>query len=257
MDEKIFTMILDRIKDFTDYLYFHVKGEPLLHPLIDSFLDVCAEQNCMVNLATNGTLIAKTGEKLAGKPALRQVSFSLHSLEEQKDASKRKQYLDDVISFTLKALPQSPVIIEYKLWNLEHGVLNDSNRFILDYVCDRLGLRHKIHNRPDFTGRMKLSDRVFLNIAERFSWPDISSAVNSTKGFCYGLRTQAAILVDGTVVPCCLDSEGVMKLGNIHESLFSDIINGERAVNITDGFSNRIAVEEMCRKCTYRNRFDL
>ena len=74
-------------------------------------------------------------------------------------------------------------------------------------------------------------------------------------GYCYGLKDQLAILVDGTVVPCCLDDEGSMKLGNIFEQSLDDIINGERARRIIEGFQKRIAVEELCQKCSYKNQF--
>lgn len=257
MDEKTFTLILDSIRGLTEYLFFHVKGEPLLHPLIGRFLDICHERKFMVNLATNGTLIAEAGEKLFGKPALRLVSFSLHSLEEQTDPVMRTRYLEDIISFTEKAVSQTPVLVEFKLWNLGDSAADGINRIILDYIEERFGLPQKIDEKISSPGRIRLSDRIFLNMANRFSWPDAKSPDNTSIGFCYGLRTQAAILVDGTVVPCCLDSEGAMKLGNIHESSFSDIINSERACNISQGFSNRTVVEEICRKCTYRNRFNI
>lgn len=257
MDEKTFTTVLDSIKGFSDYLFFHVKGEPLLHPLLGRFLDICSERKFMVNLATNGTLIARAGDRMLDKPALRQVSFSLHSLGEHNDPSSRERYLDDILSFTVKALLQTRLLVEYKLWNLEQGMLNNSNRFILDYVFEKLGLQGEVSENTAVPGRSRLSDRVYLNMAERFSWPDINSEEKSAKGFCYGLRTQVAVLVDGTVVPCCLDGEGAIRLGNIHDSSFASIVNSERARNISLGFSKRIAVEEMCRKCTYRKRFDI
>ena len=63
-------------------------------------------------------------------------------------------------------------------------------------------------------------------------------------------------MVDGTVVPCCLDGEGIINLGNIHTSKFSEIIGSERACNIVKGFKRRETVEELCQKCTFRERFD-
>ena len=257
MNEKNFSMILDKIKDFSDYLYFHVKGEPLLHPHINTFLDICHEKKFMVNLATNGTLISRMGEKLLDKPALRQVSFSLHNLEEQTDPASRIKYLEEMISFAIEAVNRTAMLIEFKLWNLNTNRDNNANRMILGYIEKKLGLAEKIPEEINPGRGIKLMDRMFLNMGTRFSWPDIKSPEGSSSGFCYGLRAQIAILVDGTVVPCCLDGEGVMKLGNVNDSLFSAIINSERALNISHGFSNRIAVEEMCRKCTYRNRFNI
>jgi radical SAM protein with 4Fe4S-binding SPASM domain len=74
-------------------------------------------------------------------------------------------------------------------------------------------------------------------------------------GFCLGLREQFAVLADGTVVPCCLDRNADMALGNIFKQPINDILEGERARRIVDGFSKRQIAEELCRKCSYRQRF--
>ncbi|MNH32245.1 hypothetical protein D3C79_926750 [compost metagenome] len=58
-------------------------------------------------------------------------------------------------------------------------------------------------------------------------------------------------------MPCCLDGEGVINLGNVHEKPFSEIVEGERANKIVEGFSRREAVEELCRKCGYRQKFGM
>jgi len=102
---------------------------------------------------------------------------------------------------------------------------------------------------------MKIADRLYINQAEKFKWPDVNENEINKNGFCYGLRTQAAILVDGTVVPCCLDSDGIINLGNIQNNFFSEIIESERANNIVNGFSNKQAIEELCQRCGYIKRF--
>ncbi|HIS11510.1 MAG TPA: radical SAM protein, partial [Candidatus Onthocola stercoravium] len=40
MSEDNFEVILNKLKNTTSYLYFHVMGEPLLHPLINEFIDI-------------------------------------------------------------------------------------------------------------------------------------------------------------------------------------------------------------------------
>lgn len=104
---------------------------------------------------------------------------------------------------------------------------------------------------------MKIGPNIYLNQDHEFRWPSLLEPEDEGKGFCHALRSQAAILVDGTVVPCCLDGEGVINLGNVHEKSFSEIVDGERANNIIDGFSRREAVEELCRKCGYRQKFGM
>ena len=101
---------------------------------------------------------------------------------------------------------------------------------------------------------IRIAKRIYLNQDHEFKWPDLREEEDDGIGFCYGLRDQAAILVDGTVVPCCLDGEGVINLGNIENEGFSNIMESERVSNIYEGFSRREVVEELCRKCGYRTK---
>ena len=73
--------------------------------------------------------------------------------------------------------------------------------------------------------------------------------------FCYGLRDHFGILCDGRVIPCCLDREGEITLGNVYETPVREILSSERAMAILHGFDNRVAVEELCQKCGYARRF--
>jgi len=255
MDEMFFSDILNQVRDFSDYIYFHVKGEPLIHPQLERFLEISGEKKFRVSLATNGTLIAKTGGRLLNKPAVRQVSFSLHSLEGEKDQGYIQRYLDDIFSFAVEALKKTGMFIEFKLWNLDREKDNETNGIIFDHIENRLGVQRQVLEGIASGKGKKISHRLFLSRSKQFLWPDLGSPENNPNGFCYGLKRQAAILVDGTVVPCCLDGKGIMKLGNIKESSFTDIINSERALKIIRGFSERRAVEQLCRKCTYRDRF--
>ncbi len=255
MSEELFTKILDDIKGSSDYLYFHVKGEPLLHPKLSRFLDICGEKGFRVSIATNGTLINKTGEMLFDKPAIRQISFSLHSLEGEESRDAVETYLENIFSFALDAVKKTRIFIEFKLWNLNRESKNEVNEIIFKYIERKMNVPIE-HLRGISSGKgTSIADRVFLSRGIEFIWPDLDSPDNNPNGYCYGLKRQAAILVDGTVVPCCLDGKGVMNLGNINGSSFSEIITGERALRIIRGFSERHAIEELCRKCTYRDRF--
>ncbi len=255
MGEELFTRILDEIKDSSEYIYFHVKGEPLLHPDIERFLNISSEKGFHVSIATNGTLIGRTGEKLLDKPALRQISFSLHSLEDKTDSDMIEKYLDDILSFAVEAVNRTKIFIEFKLWNLNREPESEANKIIFSQIAEKLNLPVNFHEGISSGKGVKISDRIFLSRGSEFFWPDLNSPENNPNGYCYGLKRQAAVLVDGTVVPCCLDGKGIMKLGNIKESSFEDIIGSSRALRIIKGFSERKAVEELCRKCTYRNRF--
>lgn len=254
-----FTKILDDIKPHTDYIYFHVKGEPLLHPKIDQLLDISHEKGFKVNITTNGTLIRKNAHKLLGKPALRQMNFSLHSFDGHEGSTDREGYITSILSFVREATAASDMLVSFRLWNLnrdnETNLERSRNRATLELIEKEFGLDYRIEEKVIPGSGIKLTDRIYLNQDHEFDWPSLQAKEDDGRGFCHGLRNQAGILVDGTVIPCCLDGEGVINLGNVYETSFSEIIEGERATRLYEGFSRRVAVEELCRKCGYRQRF--
>lgn len=253
-----FGRALDQIKPHTDHIYLHVKGEPLLHPKIDVLLDLAHEKGFKVNITTNGTLIGKNRDKLLGKPALRQMNFSLHSFDGHPGSQDKEGYLVGILEFAQEAAA-SGVVISFRLWNLDPdnstNVERSRNRELLGMIERAFGLDYRIEERIVRGKGVKVAERIYINLDHEFQWPSLDAPEDDGKGFCYALRSQAAILVDGTVVPCCLDGEGVIRLGNIREQSFSDIIGNERATKLYDGFSRGEAVEELCRRCGYRQRF--
>ncbi|MEB2301920.1 SPASM domain-containing protein [Lysinibacillus xylanilyticus] len=255
-----FNKILDEIRPHTKYIYLHVKGEPLLHPRIDQLLDAAHEKGFKVNITTNGTLIKKNREKILGKPALRQINFSLHSFDGHEGSENREKYLGDILDFVRDSKDYN-TIISYRLWNLQRDQVSDiaarRNRETLDILENEYNLDYRIEEKVQPGKGVKIANNIYLNQDHEFKWPSLLEAEDEGKGFCHALRSQAAILVDGTVVPCCLDGEGVINLGNVNEKSFTDIVQGERANNIVDGFSRREAVEELCRKCGYRQKFGM
>jgi len=260
MDINTFEKILYDINNFTDYIYLHVKGEPLLHPEIDKFLNLSEKYRLFVNITTNGTLIDKVKDKILYKNALRQINFSLHSFDANELNYSIEEYLNNIFDFTFSAVNNTNKIVSYRLWNLDEDIKSiEKNKHILNLIEKAFNLDYNIQERllnKNINRGIKLYKNVYLNIASKFQWPDKSLENSDDKGFCYGLKDQAAILADGTVVPCCLDGEGIINLGNIHKNSFSEIINGERATSIYEGFKKRYVVEELCKKCDYKRRFN-
>ena len=255
MSAESFEEILRKIEGKAKILYFHVKGEPLIHPEIGTFLDLCVKYHFKVNLTTNGTLIDKAKWSILNRPALRQVNFSLHSFDANFDKYPIDEYIEKIFKFTRNAVSKQKLLIGLRLWNVDEE--NKNNEYILNCIKKEFHLDFDLKNEVTQINGTKLADYIFLYQAQAFDWPDINNENIGDIGFCYGLRDQVAILSDGTVVPCCLDGEGIIKLGNIFEQNFEDIINGERAKIMYEGFSNRQIAEDLCKKCRYRTRFSL
>lgn len=254
MGEDAFALVLDRLAPYTDYVYLHLMGEPLLHPSLSALLSLCATRGLRVNLTTNGTLISSVKQNLLTAPALRKIGFSLHSFEANLATRPLADYLGDILSFAGDAA-DAGVICELRLWN--GGGEDAQNAEILRLIAARFGC--SLGEELAMRGGAKLRERVYLGFAERFDWPDsdvIASEPSADKpAFCYGLRDQIGVLSDGTVVPCCLDSEGTIALGNILRTPLDEILVSPRAVAIYDGFSRRAAIEPLCKACGYARRF--
>ena len=246
MTEDAFSSLLPKLRPYADFLYFHLMGEPLCHPRLERFLELAGEAGFKVILTTNGTLLASQQEVLLHSPALHKVNISLHAFEANDLAIPFSQYLRDCFRFG-KAAEGSKLIV-YRLWN--NGGADARNREILDAM-------EAVFPKPWTVERKgtRIGSRVFLEYGDKFDWPDLSAADGGENVFCYGLRDQIGVLCDGTVVPCCLDHEGDLSLGNLHETDLETILQTEKAQAIYRGFQHRKAAEELCRKCGYARRF--
>ena len=242
-----FSAILDALDGLTEYIYFHVMGEPLLHPDLPRFISYATSRGFKCAVTTNGTLLADRADELLASGVYK-LNISVHSFEDGTD-ERYFSYLDSVIDFADRA-SRSGVLTVLRLWNLGHdGGRNDRTVSAL----------HARFSDPWVEGvrGARLRHRLHLEYGERFDWPDMDAPESDCGLFCYGLRDHFGILVDGSVIPCCLDHNGDMTLGNVHDAPLADILSSPRATAILTGFDNRTAVEQLCRKCGYARRFKL
>lgn len=246
MQEDAFCRLLDRLRGWTDYLYFHLMGEPLCHPYLEKYLALAAA-DFKVILTTNGTLLPQKQDMLLSAEGLHKVNISLHSFEANDIATSFEDYLSGCFSFGQAA--QGKKIVCYRLWN--QGGANEKNDAILKLMK---------HYFPDpwiqEPRGTRIGQRVYLEYGDKFDWPSLTAPEQTGKCFCYGLKDQLGILCDGTVVPCCLDHDGDIPLGNLLQQPLEEILSTPRAKAIYEGFLIGKAEEDLCRHCGYAKRFD-
>ena len=245
MDEDQFARVLEQLQGHTNYIYYHLMGEPLLHPLLPKFLQMAADRGFRSIITTNGTLLHTCGKALIASP-LHKVSISLHSFE-QDDDKRFAGYLAQVADFAVEAAGAG-ILVSLRLWN--RGFDGGRNDTVLAFLRDRFPDPWTENSRG-----FRLRDRLFLEWGDRFAWPDRDAPLQSEQVFCRGMRDQFGILCDGTVVPCCLDSDGVIALGNLFTEELADILGSPRARAMAEGFACRKATEDLCRRCGYARRF--
>lgn len=245
MSSAEFERIASALVGHTKFLYFHLMGEPLLHPELAQLLAIAHSKGFRVIITTNGCLLSDAGETLMSSPALHRVNISLQSFEGSGGADM-EGYMAAVCTFA-KAASEKGIICSLRLWN--EGGDNSRNAEIISRLEEFFPAPWE-----DCTKNLRLAPRLFLEHGDKFDWPDLAAGEREVR-FCYGLRDQIGVLCDGTVVPCCLDHEGSIALGNLHSQSLGEILSSPRAKAIYDGFSGHMAVEELCRRCGYASRF--
>lgn len=240
-----FSVILEKLKEHTKYIYYHLMGEPLTHPLLPEFVKLAGENGYKSIITTNGTLLKKCGDELLNA-GIHKINISLHSFENG-DYEKHERYIYELAEFAKKA-SDIGVIVVFRLWN--RGVDGGKNDVSLKLLKENIS-----GDWVDNSRGIKISDKIFLEWGERFQWPDKDAEIKGSKYFCYGLKDQFGILCDGTVVPCCLDSDGIINLGNIFNDDIISILNSKRAKDIVEGFKCGKASEDLCKRCGYAQRF--
>ena len=249
MTEEEFNILTDRLLGRAKYLYFHLMGEPLLHPKLPEFLAISRDKGFTPIITTNGSLICERGKNLlSGLPY--KISISLHAPDANPTFAD-ENYLDSCIDFSKKAA-ESGCIVVLRLWNLGTDADNEPILKRLHEKFPNEWLKYRNGSN------LKLADRIFLEWGEHFEWPDlnVTPCDENAEVFCYALRNHIGVLVNGDVVPCCLDAEGILKLGNLFDSDLDSILTSPRARAIYDGFSCRRAAEPLCRTCGYVTRFN-
>ena len=254
-----FAKIAAQVTPFTDYICLHVKGEPLMHPWLGDILAIAHQNGLNVNLTTNAVLLPEKHPLLLGETAPRQISLSLHSFDANTMHTRDfRSYLENAIDFARTFTMTTPGYISFRLWNLDGTAKADQrlrNQFILEALEQAYHLAQPIDAYVGKVHGNTIAPHTYVNFDQLFEWPDEHASDYGFNGTCHGLRHQLAILADGQVVPCCLDHNGHLALGNIFIESLDTILCKEKSLRIIEDFRSHHIHENLCRRCGYRTRF--
>ena len=238
-----FEWLTDRLQGEVKFLYFHLMGEPTMNPELPRFIERARAKGFIPVLTTNGTLLGRCTGLVEARP--HKVQISLHS-HEGNGKEQPAEYIREVMTYALAAAEAGTIVV-LRLWN--QGGLDSENEQLMALLCQYVP--------QPWTERYdgyRLAERLYLEFDHKFDWPDQDAEEHrGEEVFCYALRNQVGVLVDGSVVPCCLDHDGAMTLGNLHRQSLAEVLASPRARRLYDGFSQHRASEALCRRCGYAN----
>lgn len=257
MSPLFFEKVLEQVALYTKEIALHVLGEPLAHPSFQEIIAIAQRKKVPINLTTNGIFIEKYEKELL-TPIIRQINFSLQSFQDNFPSGDYKKYLNKIFYFAQKAEKERPELyLNYRLWDLSSSVQNkDQEIYFKEIVAHYQNIELNPNVNVEMIKSKRLRSRHYLHFDSRFVWPSLSHPIIGTTGFCYGGQKQLAIHADGILVPCCLDKEAAINLGNISQQKFQDILTEERLSQLVQFFLEGQVKEDLCQRCQYRTRFD-
>lgn len=255
MDPKEFAAILQQAAPLTEIIGLHLMGEPLAHPRFLDILAICEQYKAQIDLTTNGLLIRKYQDAIVHSPSIRQVNFSLQAFKDNFPTRDIAPYLRPIFEFVELAQEIRPALYtNLRLWNQESNAADNED------IYTRIEAHFNITiNRNLELGLIKskrIWNRLYLHFDSRFEWPSFLLPHQGTQGRCHGTVNHIGIHADGSVVPCCLDKNAAIHLGNVKEQALEEILTSERFRRMREGFLQGIRVEDFCQHCTFINRFD-
>ena len=248
-----------QLKPYTKELAYHMVGDPLVLSNLNEYLNISLKHDLKVNITTTANNINEKHYKALVNPTIKQINFSINSYNANSHKKSLDEYLNPILDFVKFAQEQKhEYFINFRIWNLdEEKSAKEFNKKVFDKINETFNTNIDLENvykeRPK---NIRIDRKIFFNFDEYFNWPSLENEIVSSNGFCYGLDSHFGILTSGDVVPCCLDQNACINLGNTNTTQISDILNSNRVKAIQNGFRKNIVVEELCQKCEYRTRFD-
>ncbi|WP_418186070.1 radical SAM/SPASM domain-containing protein [Aliarcobacter vitoriensis] len=259
MDLELFEKLNKELKEVTNELAYHIVGDPLVLSSLNDFLNISKENSLRVNITTTANNISQKHYETLLNSVIKQINFSINSYNANSHKKSLDEYLEPIIDFVKFAQKEvHEYFINFRIWNLdEEKSAKEFNKKVFDRLNKEFNTSLSIDEiYKEKPKNIKIARKVFINFDEYFNWPDLKNETISKTGFCYGLNSHFGILASGDVVPCCLDKDARVNLGNIKNSSIKEILNSQRVKDIKAGFKNNILVEELCQKCEYRTRFE-
>jgi len=259
MSLEFFEDTIVQAKKYTKEIACHVVGDPLTLSNLNLYLDIIYKHGLKAMLTTSGYFLKKHSYETLFHPCVKQINISLNSFNKNDTSITFEQYIRPILNLCNEKLKlKKELFINLRVWNLDEMM---SERVFNDTLFSKLSSEFDVDLNLDNIYRdkpksIRLENKILVHFDNYFEWPSLNNK-NYGDGTCQGLDSHIAILASGKVVPCCLDCDGVIELGDLHENRLEEVLTSKRAVTMIDGFREGNAVEELCQKCSYKSRFNV
>lgn len=242
--EKIAMQIYDKAELFA----LHLLGDPLILSDLRAYLNLAKAYKMRLEITTSGFYLSEENQNLLlDYENIHQINISLASFFSQKKLDLNA-YLKPILKLCDRHLEcKNSSFINLRLWNLNADFKAPKENGAIYEI-----LKENFKDEFDFKAfKIRLQRHIILHQARRFTWPSLNAPFISQKGFCHALKEQVEILSDGTLVPCCLDTGGVIALGNVLKNPFQNLLKTKKFLDLKQGFERGERLENLCQRCEF------
>ena len=274
----LFKNIIEQIANYTKFISLHVLGDPLCVENLNEYLAIGSYYNVKFDIVSSGAFLQQKHFPILTQDSIHQVSFSLDALFNHSHLNKEiHKYFDRIIDFYMYANANYPKLyINLRLFG------NNDYTYLLERFPNAIMQTEK--------RRLRLAKNFFLRFHKPFIWhatqkhhnlkSSFLDSINQSlhkdkpsndklletksimsqmqnhpkpnKPYCFGSVKQLAILANGIVVPCCIDANGSMPLGNLCVQDFESILKSKPMKTMQKAQHTHKNLPNLCSTCTFR-----
>jgi len=199
-------------------------GEPLLHPSIIDYINMASTRSFRTSLVTNGTLLNRDLSKRLMDSGLDELTFSIDGVG--------KAYED------IRGIPYNNIKNKIdEFLSIKETVGWKGSVRIRTVVCESNSSAFKeIYDEWKGHG-------IEFSIQREVLWKDAER-----NDPCEFIKSTIVVLWNGDIVPCCVDYDGELNLGNVMTDNLFQVWDGKmEALRLNHIRGN---YPSLCRKCT-------
>ena len=241
MPIETFKGIIDGVCENHPQIKLYLSGEPLLHDNLFDMIEYASAKRCQTEIHTNATLLTEEISKRLLSSSLTFITFSFDGCSPEIYEQLRPPAKFEKVKSNIK---------RYLDLRRKGGGCGPHT------TVEIIRMKDTKSQIQEFVGEWKTSGVDSVNITDYMTW---LGSVNDSRvenfpnhGYrpCGEPFNHGCILSDGTVVPCCMDVNGKMPLGNINEASFREIWLGDEYSRLrAQMLANSIPMGSICDGC--------
>ena len=247
----LFEKILSEIRGRVRIVSLHVLGDPLCVANLHEYINIAKQYNINLDIVSSGVYLQREKFEILCSENIHQISFSLDSVY---DKNNEKSLLKKYEKSNIHEAREQYFNMIYDFYSYLRA--KNNNTFVNLRIFGNHDYSHILEVYKDYEldskkRRIRLDYRFFLRFGKKFSWNNKGQIHRNSKPYCHASITQLSILSNGIVVPCCIDCDATMRLGDLQNQSFKEILDSKIFNDFNHSQMHCVNLPDKCLSCDF------